>query len=87
MALPLVIFGENPLFIYLIASLWEGALFTIRLKTANGAKQALMYWLNDHLFAPWLGSVAGGMAVALTHILLFLGIAYLLHRRRIFIKI
>jgi len=86
-AAPLIIFGENPLFIYVLASLWEGAVFVIQVKTPGGTKQALLYWLNDILFAPWLGPVAGGVVVSLTNVLVFLGIAWILHRRQIFIKI
>ena len=87
LATPFVIFGENPLFIYVVASLWESALLTIRLKTQLGTTQSLIYWLNDHLFAPWLGSVAGGATMALAHVLGFLGLAWALHRKRIIIKI
>jgi len=86
-AAPFILFGENPLFIYVLASLWEGTLFRIQLRGADGTPQALIYWLNDHLFAPWLGPVAGGLAVALAHVAVFFAIAWVLHRKNIIIKI
>ena len=86
-AAPCILYGENPLFIYVLASLWEGALFSIRVGGTDGNPQALMYWLNDHLFAPWLGPVAGGAALALAHVLVFFAIAWVLHKRKIIIKI
>ena len=84
---PLILFGENPLFIYVLASGWEYVLYLIQLKGLDGRPQPFKFWLNDHLFAPWLGPVAGGLAVALSHILVFFLIAWMLHRKKIIIKI
>jgi len=86
-AQPFILFGENPLFIYVLASGWEYVLYLIQLKGLDGRPQPFKFWLNDHLFAPWLGPVAGGLAVALSHILVFFLIAWVLHRRKIIIKI
>jgi len=84
---PLILYGENPLFIYVLASAWEFMLFKVQMQGLDGRPQGLMYWLNDRLFAPWLGPVAGGLAVALSHVLVFFLVAWVLHRRKIIIKI
>jgi len=86
-AQPFILFGENPLFIYVLASGWEFFLYWIQPRGPGGAPQALIFWLNDHCFAPWLGPVAGGLAVALAHVTVFFLIASVLHRKKIIIKI
>jgi predicted acyltransferase len=78
---PLVVYGMNPLFVYVLASIWEGSLFRI-----SSGGQPLMFRLQA-LVAPLLGAVNGGLAVALAHVLLFWAVAWVLYRRRIVIKV
>jgi predicted acyltransferase len=82
-AAPFVVYGMNPLFIYVLASLWESALWRIQ----TGKDQPLMFWLQEKAFAPFLGAVNGGLALALAHVVLFWAVAWALNRRRIYVKI
>lgn len=82
-ARPFVWFGVNPLAIYFLASLFARAIGS---HTFNGVRwKALVYdKVFAHMFAnPYLDS----LAFAIGFVLLFWAIAWLLYRRRIFIKV
>ena len=60
---------------------------TIRIPAADGASVSLYTWIYRHLFVPWAGPLNGSLAFAVTNILLWLGLMYLLYRKEVFIKI
>lgn len=55
--------------------------------TSVGADVSLYRWLYENFFVPWAGPVNGSLAFALTNILAWFGVMYVLYRREIFIKI
>jgi predicted acyltransferase len=78
---PLSIYGQNPLFIYVLSWLWVASYPLIVFSGDN---------LHTHLYSAFLTTlnpINASLAFALFHLVLFWGIAYLLHRRRIIISI
>jgi predicted acyltransferase len=44
-------------------------------------------WIYESLFASWAGPLNGSLAFALSYVLFWLGLMWLLYRRGVFIKI
>jgi predicted acyltransferase len=44
-------------------------------------------WIYDHAFASWLSDVNASLAFAIAFVLLWLGLMWLLWRRRIFLRV
>lgn len=86
-AQPAVVFGMNAIAVFVASGLFVKTLITIRIPAADGASVSLYTWIYLHLFVPWAGPMNGSLAFALTNILLWYGLMYLLYRKQIFIKI
>lgn len=75
------IYGQNPLFIYVLSSLWVQCYFLFSIDGVN-----IYAWLNNQfnlIAGPYLAS----LLFALAHVVLFWGVAYALHRKRIVITV
>ena len=83
---PFVIFGINPLFIFILSSLWVRILNRIETGTPDGGSLTAYRWLFVRIFAP-AGLMNGSLLFALAHVAFFWLISYLLYRRRVIIKI
>ncbi len=83
---PFIRLGMNPLAIFAGSILLVKSLILIRIGTGEGG-MTLYAWIYRHLFASWAGAMNGSLAFALANVLLWLGVAVLLWRRRIFIKV
>lgn len=83
-----VVFGMNPLFIYALAGLWGRTLSKlIKIEGEGGEMVAGSTWLYQNIFVPLAGNMNGSLLYALTHILFFWLIGYVLYRNRVFIKV
>jgi predicted acyltransferase len=82
-----VVFGMNPLFIFALAGIWARILTRI-IKIQDGDKVVTGYnWLYLNIFQPIAGDINGSLLFALTHIVVFWFICYVLYKRKIFIKV
>ncbi len=84
---PLAIYGENPLLLYILSWLLVATLERLWYVTLPGvgatpAGTAAFLW-----FSNWLPLEAASLAVALSQVLLFGLVAWLLHRRRILVRL
>ncbi|MCD6380070.1 DUF1624 domain-containing protein [bacterium] len=85
---PLTVFGRNPLFLFILSSLWvKTGIYLIRFNGADGSRVTAYNWFYDKLLAPLAGRMFGSLLFALIHIVFFWLLLYLLYRKRIFIKI
>jgi predicted acyltransferase len=76
-ALPFVIFGINAIFVYVLSSLAAKLMKALKLQS----------WLYRNLFQSWAGDINGSLAFAVTYVLIWLGVTYILYRKRILIKV
>ena len=83
-ATPLVVYGMNAIAVFVASGLLARIMGIIHVG-AEG--QTLKRWLYENLFAQWAGPLNGSLAFALSYVLLWLGLMWVLHRRRVFIKI
>ena len=83
-----VVFGVNPLFIFAASGLWGRIIGRmIHLPIADGKTLSGSSWLYQQIFVPIAGELNGSLLFALTHVLLFWLLGYLLYKKKIFIKV
>lgn len=83
---PLRIYGMNPLFIYALSAVWVKSYFLVSLEFAGEKMNAYQFFYEVCLrLVP--DPYAASVLFAATHVLLFWGVAYILYRKNIFIKI
>ena len=88
-AKPFVIFGVNALALFVFSGLLA-RLMTDKhwqLPRANGSMGNLQGFIFDHLFASWATPINASLLYALTYILFWLLLMWLLYRKNIYIKV
>ncbi|HSH46418.1 MAG TPA: DUF5009 domain-containing protein [Longimicrobiales bacterium] len=93
-ARPFVVFGVNAIAAYFLSGIAARLLNMIRVPASGGAESvgaaesvALKAWIYQNAFASWLSPVNASLAFALAFVGVWLGLMWLLYRRRIFIKV
>lgn len=86
-ATPFLVFGTNSIFAYVLSGLVAKTLYKIRWTGAEGSTITLNSWLYKSSFASWIPEYWASLAWASVHVLVILGITWLLYRKKIFIKI
>jgi predicted acyltransferase len=82
-----VVFGMNPLFIFAFAGIWARILIKL-IKIHQGDTVISGYnWLYQNIFLPVAGELNGSLLFALSHIVVFWFICYILYKKKIFIKV
>jgi predicted acyltransferase len=83
---PFVIYGMNAIAIYTLSGLIEKSIVTWSVPTAEGSR-LIKTWIFQTLFAPLASPMTASLLYAVTYVLFTFLIAWILYRRRIFIKI
>jgi predicted acyltransferase len=86
-AKPFVIFGVNAIALFVGTGLMAKLMGLIKVSTADGTRISLQSFVYRNAFASWLPPYRASLAFAICFVLLWLGLMWLLYRRRIFIKI
>ncbi|WP_299391736.1 DUF5009 domain-containing protein [uncultured Gelidibacter sp.] len=86
---PFVHFGSNPLFIFVFSGVYaKTIIYLIKMPVEGSTNSMSMYnYLFSNVFAPVFGNMNGSLMFAITHIIIFWLICYILYRKKIFIKI
>jgi predicted acyltransferase len=83
-ATPFVIYGVNAIAVFVASGL---AARLMGLITLGPDGISVKGWIYERLFASWASPMNGSLAFALTYVLVWLFLMWVLYRRRIFIKI
>lgn len=86
-AKPFLIFGTNSIVAYVLSGLIAKTLLKVKWVSAGGESISLKSWLYDTFFQSWMPEYFSSLAWASVHVVVILGITWLLYRKRIFIKI
>jgi predicted acyltransferase len=86
-AKPFEIFGVNALVLFVGSGVMARMLTLIKVPRADGSPQALQSYIYNHAFASWLSPNNASLAFAISFILLWLFLMWLLYRKRIYIKV
>jgi predicted acyltransferase len=81
-AKPFEIFGVNAIALYVGSGIMADLFGVLRVQG-----QPLGAWIYNHAFASWLSDVNASLAFAIAFVLFWLGLMWLLWRRRIYIKV
>ncbi|MBA6152478.1 acyltransferase family protein [Gelidibacter maritimus] len=86
---PIVHFGSNPLFIFVLSGIYVKTIsYLIKIPVSESSSSISLYnYLFSKVFAPLFGNMNGSLMFAVSHIIVFWLICYLLYRKKIFIKI
>jgi len=86
-AKPFEVFGMNAIALYVGSALMAELLGLIKVTGADGTKMDLKTWIYQNVFASWASPVNASLAFAIAFVLVWLGLMWILYRRKIFIKI
>jgi predicted acyltransferase len=84
---PFVIFGVNALALFVFSGIMARLLGIVRVAGSEGKEISLQQWIFQNLFLSWLEPINASLAYAVTFILVWLFLMWLLYRRRILIKL
>lgn len=79
---PLVIFGVNPIALYMLAETASRLLSLIKISNTT-----LQGWIYKELFVSWLGDLNGSLGYAVFYVLIWLAVMAIFYVNHIFIKI
>lgn len=85
-AKPLVVYGVNPLFAYVLSGLLAKTLMYIKWETPEGSQNAWS-WVYQNWFEPFFSPYNASLAFALANVLVCLAAVWALYRQRIYIKV
>ena len=86
-AKPFEVFGVNAIALYVGAGLMAELLGVFKLTGADGTRVSLGPWIYSNLFASWASPINASLAYAIVFVLIWLGLMWILYRRKIFIKV
>ncbi len=86
-AKPFVIFGVNALALFVFSGLLAKILGLIKVADAEGKSISLHKWIFDSIFLPIASPINASLLFAVSFILLWLFLTWLLYRKQIFIKV
>lgn len=84
---PFVIFGVNALALFVFSGLLSKTLGTIKVTDAAGKQTSLQGWIFQNVFLSVAEPINASLLFALSYILFWLFLMWLLYRKRIFIKV
>ncbi len=84
---PFVIFGVNALVLFVGSGVMARSMGLIKVNTAEGTSISLHSWIFRNGFSSWLPPYRASLAFAICFILVWLGLMWILYRRKIFIKV
>jgi predicted acyltransferase len=86
--MPFIHFGTNPLFIFMFSILYvKVIIYLIKFTNTEGKTITGYNYFYKNIFVPIAGNMNGSLLFAITHIIVFWMLAYVLYRKKVFIKI
>jgi predicted acyltransferase len=83
---PFMIFGTNALFAYFLAGVWIKLILYFKV-TIDGKEISLYTWFYEKICVPVAGNMNGSLMFAVIQMLLILGIAAILYRKKVMIRL
>jgi predicted acyltransferase len=77
----------NPIVAFVGSGVMARLIYSILKVESDGRPIPLQAWIHQTFFASWLSPKNASLLFAITFVLVWLAILWVLHRRRIFIKL
>jgi len=85
---PFIHFGTNSLFIFVFSGLYGRVMiYLIKFTNTQGKTVSGYHYLYSKIFVPIAGNMNGSLLFAISHIIFFWFLVYILYKKKIFIKI
>lgn len=84
---PFVVYGMNAITVFALSGLVAKTMGIIKVINAVGEKISLNRYLYEQLFVPNFSPINASLAWALTYVLIWLGLMWILYAKKIFIKV
>ena len=84
---PFVIFGVNALALFVFSGIMARLLGMMRVAGVDGKEISLQQWIFQTFFLSWAEPINASLAYAVTFILFWLFLMWLLYRKNIYIKV
>jgi predicted acyltransferase len=84
---PFVIYGVNPILAFVGSGMMARLIYSVIKVPYDGATVSLQSAIYQSLYASWLPPRLASLAFAFSFVLLWLGILWVLYKRRIFLKV
>jgi predicted acyltransferase len=84
---PFVVFGVNAIALFVGSALMADAMGLIKISQPDGTKISLQGWIFRNLYLSWASPINASLFYAISFVLLWLFLMWLLYRKKIFIKI
>jgi predicted acyltransferase len=84
---PFVIFGVNAIVLFVGTGVMARLLGLIKLTGPDGTRISLQGWIYRNLFLSWASPINASLAYAIVFVLFWLGLMWILYRRKIIIKV
>jgi predicted acyltransferase len=84
---PFVVYGMNPIVAFVGSGVMARLIYSVLKVESDGKPVALQAWIYQACFASWLAPRNASLLFAITFVLVWLAILWVLYRRRIFIKV
>ncbi len=81
-----MIFGTNAMFSYFLAGIWIETILFFHVQTASG-KMSLYQWFYEKVCVPVAGNLNGSLMFAVIQMLIIWGVALVLYRKKIMIRL
>jgi predicted acyltransferase len=81
-----MVFGMNALFAYFLAGIWTRLMLFIKI-SSGGSKITLYSWFYEKVCVPVAGHMNGSLMFAIIQVLLIWGLALILYRKKILIRL
>ena len=82
-----VIYGMNPIIAFVGSGIMARLIYSIFKVESNGQRIALQAWIYQTFYASWLAPRNASLLFAITFVLVWFAILWVLYRRRIFLKV
>jgi len=84
---PFVVYGVNAITVFFLSGLIPRILNMIKVSRPDGSEPGTQKWLYETFFMPYFSPVNASLAWAVTFVLFWLGILWVMYNRRIIIKV
>jgi predicted acyltransferase len=84
---PFVIYGTNPLIAFVGSGIAARLIYSVLKVRSGGQSIPLETWIYQTFYGSWLEPRNASLLFAITFVLVWFGVLWVLYRRRIFIKL
>ncbi|WP_316786141.1 acyltransferase family protein [Pedobacter frigiditerrae] len=84
---PFVVYGVNAITVFFVSGLMPRLLNMIKIKQSNGDETGALSWFYQTFFPPYFSPINASLAYAITFVLFFYVILWIMYKKNIIIKV